>query len=197
MISADIVARAMVASANHYGVCPVEAMSGRPGFSRVRLAAAIGIARKGLLSNRASARICGVSSPNMLSPSMWPKQGVTPVVVDIVVDVLGGAPLPPKPRQVARSARPAAKVDPKPKASKDTGPGYEPAGISIDVVARRQRDRMNEGLSFHRTEQDRKPIKGTVTAKLMGDPPADRDAASRAAWERIQREEAKYGAKSA
>jgi len=198
MISADLVARAVVAAANHYGVDPVEAMGGATGFARVRLTAALGIAKSGRLPNRAAARVCGVSKPNMLSPSMWPKQGVTQVAIDVVIDVLGGAPMPPRPTIKAHSARPAAQGNARPtNRPKDVGPGYQPAAISIDVVARRQRERMNEGLSFHRTDQDRKPIKGTVTAKLMGDPPADREAASRAAWERIQREEAKFGAKSA
>ena len=193
MISADLIARAVVAAANHFGVDPVEAMAGKTTNARVRLTAALGIAKAGLLPNRAAARVCGVSSPNMLSPSMWPKQGVTQVAIDIVIDVLGGAPLPPKPKAPAANARPAPKTQ-----AKDTGPGYAPAAITIDVVARRQRERMNDaGFSLPRTDQDRKPPRAVVTAKLMGDPPADREAASRAAWERIQKEEAKFGAKGA
>jgi hypothetical protein len=133
----------------------------------------------------------------MLGESMWPKQGVTQVAIDIVIDVLGGAPLPPKPKARAANARPAPKDAPAPR-SKASDPGYEPAGITIDVVAQRQRQRMNEvGFSLPRTDQDRKPIKGTVTAKLMGDPPADREAASQAAWDRIRRDEAKYGGSAA
>lgn len=188
MISADLLARAIVASANHFGVCPIEAMTGRSTQARVRLAAAVGIAKAGLLPNRAAARLCGVKNANALSPSMWTKNGVNQVAIDIVIDVLGGAPLPPKPTAVKASARPKTPAKPK-----DTGPGYEPAAMSIDVVARRQRDRMNEvGVSFRRTDQDRKPIKGTVTARLMGDPPADRQAASDAAWARIEKNEARY-----
>lgn len=126
----------------------------------------------------------------MLSPSQWSKYGVTPVVVDIVIDVLGGAPLPPKPKKLAANPRPAPK-DP----CRDEGPGYEPAAMTIDVVARRQRERMSDsGVSFRRTDQDRKPPRAVVTGKLMGDPPADREAASQAAWERIRREEKRYGA---
>lgn len=187
MISADQIAKAVVASAHHYGVDPIEAMSGAASQARVRLTAALGIAKSGALPNRAAARLCGVKNANALSPSMWPKNGVTQVAIDIVIDVLGGAPLPSKPLAVKASARPKA-VKPK-----DTGPGYEPAALSIDVVARRQRDRMNEaGFSLPRTDQDRKPIKGTVTAKLMGDPVADRLAASEEARRRVARQEARY-----
>lgn len=33
--------------------------------------------------------------------------------------------------------------------------------------------RMPAGVEFHRTAQDRKPPREVVTAKLLGDPPAD------------------------
>lgn len=190
MVRADQIARAVVASANHFGVCPLAAMSGDSVQLRVRLAAAIGVAKTGLAPNKAAARLLGVRHVQMLSPSQWSKYGVTQVAVDIVIDVLGGAPLPPKPKTIAAHPRP--KPAPKPK---DDGPGYEPAALTIDVVARRQRERMGDpGVSFRRTDQDRKPPRAVVTAKLMGDPLPDRQAASDAAWERLRREEKRYGA---
>lgn len=195
MVRADQIARAVVASANHFGVCPIEALSGASVQVRVPLAAAIGIARAGLAPNRAAARLLGVKHVQMLSPSQWAKYGVTQVVVDIVIDVLGGATLPPKPKKVAVNPRPAPKKPAKPR---DEGPGYEPAAITIDVVARRQRERMAEvGVSFRRTDQDRKPPRAVVTAKLMGDPLPDRQAASDEARRRLERDERRFGKGSA
>ena len=190
MISADQIARAVVASANHFGVCPVEAMSGASVQVRVPLAAAIGVARAGLVPNRAAARLVGIKHASMLSPSQWSKYGVTQVAVDIVIDVLGGAPLPPKPKKMAVNPRPA----PKRAESKDDGPGYTPAAMTIDVVARRQRERMADpGVSFRRTDQDRKPPRAVVTAKLMGDPIPDRMAASDEARRRLERDARRFG----
>lgn len=190
MVTADQIARAVVASANHFGVCPVEAMSGASVQVRVPLAAAIGVARVGLVPNRAAARLLGIKHSQMLSPSQWSKYGVTQVAVDIVIDVLGGAPLPPKPKTVAANPRPA----PKRAEPKDEGPGYAPAAMTIDVVARRQRERMADtGVSFRRTDQDRKPPRAVVTAKLMGDPLPDRQAASDEARRKLERYTARFG----
>ena len=77
LLTADVVARAVVASARVFDVSPADVFDRAKTPVKVRLAAAVALQRAGFATGPIAARCCGVASYVQLAPSQWGKYGLT------------------------------------------------------------------------------------------------------------------------